>query len=1241
MLIIAVFLVSSQATSQETKTNCYCIKPDNDTSSSECYSLSNVISNSSMVHNDSCFCFKTGEYSLKNVWKIMSNYTLSNLSLVASCVEVAKYKPSANVTCCDNKSGLVVKNVSGLKIMGLNFTNCGQIFSFSKVENISSSLLLIYVENLTMSGVEVHDPKGWGIYCYSLLGNSHINYTLISGGHAIANHSGGNLRLKYYGDYTNKNETHNITISNSNIRNGTANSRDSQAYAGGIDIYLITRNRINLSFCNVTVHNNSGYDGGNVAVTYSTLGNGWNSRIIFSNCTISEGYAAHDGGGMFMEAIQKNFSSQDREEHDPVVIVRIRETKFYGNKAKSSGAGLYLQIHESGHLYTAAKIHIVSCNFSNNTAESSQSGTAVHVVNYNLPGSVKHKVPQYYVLFNECTFVNNGEDKDGEHLLGCGTMYIAENGMTVIKNSNFLNNICSGIVAVQSTVVMNGSVSIKNNSGYNGGGIMLCANSEIFLATEANVIIENNSASNFGGGIYAEFECSQAVPPCFYGTKKNSTQVYLVNNNASRAGDALYGGSVDDCYTSPNSFLLDGKHRVKFDTLFQINQSYLTNSLVTSDPYKVCFCINSNYDQRNCTTKYKYNDTLLYAGMEITVRVVLAGQRNGTVPGMVIASFNGSKNTSQKPHSVNLIDECTELKYDIISPYESDEKYNDDLFLSVENAYFRTRSPNQRFHSTVELTVNPCPRGFSLLGNKCTCSNLLSDNLKTIECDIQHQTAIRGANMDWWLGLDNGSIIFSEHCPFDFCQNQRKVTLSLQNESGHYEQCAFHRTGILCGACRENHSVIIGSSWCRDCSSHSSLTTFTFTVLFGFLGVVLLLSLGVLNLNVTEGPLNPIIFYMNVVRLNDSIFFGYGGNTVHHILRIFTAWMNLDFGIDTCYYHGMTTTAKTSLQFVFPFYLWCLCGLFIYLSRHSSLVSRIAGKQSVRLLATVILLSYAKILKTVIDLVWPLTLLRFENAQLHHEMVWKMNGRRYFQNSHKFLCIFATIIAICTLPYTVSLLFIQCLKKVSHYKVLSWVVKLKPFFDAYTGPYKDKYQFWTGFLLVVRFCLFIAIACNTTKGPVLNMTLVCGTVAILFLLSQVGVYKARLLSFLESLVYFNLILFSIVTVYVFQQRSTPHYYSNDKGVLIFVGSMFLLFCGVVAFNIGTIVTNTQCWGKLKIWVLERQWIWKKRTPIKSLVLQHSVSDTSSSSDDEMDPILENAPPVAHYDQLREPLVETN
>lgn len=1265
LVIVLVVTLLGSSCDVLAETVSYCVQPDNDTQV-DCHPFSYYVGNQSVLQNNSQFCFLHGDYELHRVWFIESNITLSNLSFVSPCgKESLLYAPSAIVTCNTNQSGLVIRNVYNITIIGLEFNNCGHnsINSYHHdLKLIVSALLLVNVQNLVMSGVTINNSSGWGMYCYSLAGNSIITHSVFSGGHKIANHSGGNLRLKFEESQVNYTAT-NVTIEHTIITGGSENSTDNRSYAGGLDVYLDTKNIIKIVLYNVFFYDNSGYDGGNIALTYTTHDSWWKSSITISSCVISGGKAANYGGGLYMEAIQaKGTPYKDTTLNSPPILLEILNTKFSNNIANHSGGGIYLQIHESQNLTSKAKITIVSCNFTNNTVNSSQSGTALHLVNYHLPGSVAHTVPQYLVIINDSKFSENGFNKDVESSLGCGTVYIADNAETEIYDSQFIQNECSGIVAIQSTLVFYGLINITENKAYNGGGLMLCANSIMYMTNEVDVYIENNFAKNFGGGIYAEFECAQEIAPCFYGTEMNRTSVYVVNNTAT-AGDAVFGGSIDYCYTLPNSYLSKHHHRAFFGDVFYIGDSPHDHSKIASDPYKVCFCNDSGFDPGHCKTTFTYQEPqLFYPGMNVMVHVVIVGQRNGIVPGVVQASLNNSNfYIPIKSYEVN--QECKRLTY-IISKNGTMSKGEQmvHINLTVENALFRTRSPNQLSSSPIKVNVqNSCPSGFNLNNddnNICVCSNRLMSALKGLQmrdCNITTNSITRRKGVNWWMGFKNNTIIYSHYCPFDFCTNVKEVTISFlphnnSDISTSDTQCSFKRTGTLCGSCPPNHTHILGSPSCKKCKT-TALKVIGKTIMFAVLGILLLLFLGLLNLNVTVGTLNPIIFYMNIVRINSSIYFGMceGVESCKSrevmFLRQFVAWMNLDFGIGLCYYDKMTSIGKTGLQFVFPLYLWCLCGIYIYLNRKISLISRLAGKQSIRLLATVILLSYAKLLHTIIDILWPVTLYNFETR--YHIKVWKMDGtQEYFKNSHQCLCILAGIVGLVTLPYTLSLLFIQLLNRASHYKVLFWVVKLKPFFDAYTGPYKDRYQFWTGFLLVVRIFMFIAIADNTTKGPVLNLSIVGCAAAILLILSKNGAYKSVAISIIESFIYLNLILFSIITAYQFQQKSAGKQiiyepFDNNRAIILFVGSMLVLFCGVVVFNFLKMISATKYWGQCKIWARETFWHLKRRKPIKSLILHHSFSDSdSSSSDGEMDP-LHNAPLPARYDQLREPLVETH
>ena len=56
------------------------------------------------------------------------------------------------------------------------------------------------------------------------------------------------------------------------------------------------------------------------------------------------------------------------------------------------------------------------------------------------------------------------------------------------------------------------------------------------------------------------------------------------------------------------------------------------------------------------------------------------------------------------------------------------------------------------------------------------------------------------------------------------------------------------------------------------------------------------------------GTLSGLVFYANIVGVNHNIFLPVKTNNPY---SVFIAWLNLDFGIDTCFYNGMDTYTKT------------------------------------------------------------------------------------------------------------------------------------------------------------------------------------------------------------------------------------------------------------------------------------------------------------------------------------------
>jgi len=138
-------------------------------------------------------------------------------------------------------------------------------------------------------------------------------------------------------------------------------------------------------------------------------------------------------------------------------------------------------------------------------------------------------------------------------------------------------------------------------------------------------------------------------------------------------------------------------------------------------------------------------------------------------------------------------------------------------------------------------------------------------------------------------------------------------------------------------------------------------------------GIALVVLLIVLNLTVSMGTINGLIFYANIVRANHASFFPV--STSNSFFSWFIAWINLDLGIETCFYNGLDAYVKTWLQFVFPLYIWFLVIAIIVLSHYFTLATRLSGRNAVPVLATLFLLSYAKLLRIVIAV--------FQSTELH------------------------------------------------------------------------------------------------------------------------------------------------------------------------------------------------------------------------------------------------------------------
>ena len=373
---------------------------------------------------------------------------------------------------------------------------------------------------------------------------------------------------------------------------------------------------------------------------------------------------------------------------------------------------------------------------------------------------------------------------------------------------------------------------------------------------------------------------------------------------------------------------------------------------------------------------------------------------------------------------------CTKVTYNILS---ENTQYCKLILYNVE----------YEFPTVYFITLLKCP-AYSALEKKCICDDKLNFELLMINiCDINDQTILRPANS--WISATthNNSYTYhiSLHCPFHYClPHSSHLNFSTPNS-----QCQFSRSGLLCGHCQQGLSTVFSSSRCQHCSN----IYLHLIIPIAGVGFIIVLMLFYLNLTVTDGTINGFMLYANIISINSPIFFSQT-NTASPAYT-FISLANLDLGIQTCFYNGMDDYAKMWLQLAFPFYLIFIATLIIITSRYSTTIQR---------------LSYTKILRIVSSVLFFYSTITHLPSK-HSTLVWSVDANvPLFGVRFTILFIVCLILFLTLVPFNVILLFTRTLSR------FRFVNKFKPLLDAYQGPYKIKFYYWSGLQLLIRAMVF-------------------------------------------------------------------------------------------------------------------------------------------------------------------------
>ena len=462
------------------------------------------------------------------------------------------------------------------------------------------------------------------------------------------------------------------------------------------------------------------------------------------------------------------------------------------------------------------------------------------------------------------------------------------------------------------------------------------------------------------------------------------------------------------------------------------------------------------------------------------------------------------------------------------------------------------------------IKLHSCPVGFDLYHSQCDCVSLLKSE---VTCDIQTSTISRNESI--WVGLYDGKIVtITKYCPLNYCKNDLvKLVLSNNNSNGIDSQCMNNRGGILCGGCNAGLSVALGSEQCLKCSNEY----ITLILPFALAGVVVVLIIKMFDLTVCHGAINGIIFYANVISANRNLFYS---QTNMNPLTLFIAWFNLDLGIETCFYDGLTAYARTWLQFVFPVYMWSIAGGIIIMARYSKRVAALLGNNGVPVLATLFLLSYAKLLKTIISALSYTTLYTTEGSK----HVWSLDGNIAYlgpQHLPLFLAAAATFLFL-WLPYTLLLLLGRYLNMIHCHTISRNLLRLKPFLDANYAPLHHRHHYWFGVTLLVKATVLLASATAPVNSDHILVFSFALSSAVLTFWGQI-VYQRKSVALFHTSLFLNLTLLNISKLLVFDDITKISTASFTLAVVPFI----MLTVNILSKVLGFAVKAMRCLRRIE------------------------------------------------------------
>ena len=1058
-----------------------------------------------------------GHYYLKYDPTVMAFQWMQNISIVGNVSDSAG-STGVSITCKDD-AGLSFVRSSAISLANITFFNCGAVHnSTSRNYNTDHSYLkfraglyFLFCKGVHFSQVTVARSNGIGLVLYSTVGENTFqdctfSHNSVSGSDEYTS-GGGGVYLEFC----------------------YCEPGDLNCSKGGSRIPLEYASNAVYAFDRCTFKNNNGSLGENLAdlahaapgedhhvafgrgggLSIFVKGNARHNRILVKQSQF-RGNTAVWGAGLFVEL-------QDSAENNTITIAEsslmnnqcpmdyhgngggarlgyvyyndtyashnriiVDTCLIYHNSAYAGGGVSFYAPREPNSMYSTNRMDFIQCSWWNNEAKF---GTALHLGLWQLETSGSVVRP----TLRSCTFQRNRLSMYTTTLdstVGIGTVLVDSLSISIQENITFQGNDGSALAVATGSVefLKNCFATFKNNSGRNGGGIVLLG-SYIRVHSGTHLVFKYNKADYNGGAIFSrsvfEENVFSSMTGCFIRysnimlspSKWNST-FYFKGNTAGGVTNSIYTSSLATCLFE------DSLRKHTLEEVFCWNDSYWV--------YAGSDC---SEQIRTAPAKFMEKDSAygisIFPGESHKISFKLSDDRNNRIPNpqlFAVKPLNQSVTTSN-----NYITD----KLSLHGPP------NVTASISVETSDPRV------LRTTLTVTFLPCPPGYIYDNSSMKCNCTGEDDLVfggRVICNGP------GLAMAWikqgtWLGMygKNDRLVAGKHSYIAGPMFTNLITLpNTSSELDNFFCRPMNRTGTLCSDCIDDFAPAFNSPSfkCTKCTPLSSRHNWVWYILIRFLPLIVFFIVVVaFHVNLTSGPANSFVLFAQVIVT--SVNFGDGSSlsfsNISSAQRVFRDiylviydLANLDFlqGVlkPICLAPNIDTLHLVVLEYViagFPLFLMlvfylllelyergvapviCVCrpfhACFAYFKRKWNIQRSVIDG-----FATFIILSYSKFTILSFYLLAPTALIGISGENV--DMVLYYNGNiRYLSKQHLpyFITALALTMLFVMIPPLLLLVYpLKAMKKCAKYckpnRYLHGIkTRFNHFLDAFQGCYRD------------------------------------------------------------------------------------------------------------------------------------------------------------------------------------------